>query len=110
VTTNLPAIPNLTLFQISIDFRSDFDMDEVEKVLRKSIRWINCMPNSWLVLSSSNADRWWARLHPLLGDTDTMLICEVNPDTIQCWIQKWKIDWMNEARDQIRRSYPNSPL
>jgi hypothetical protein len=109
VTANLPAIPNLALFQITIDFHGDFDLAELEKILNKSIRWIKCMPNSWLVLSSSHADRWWARLHPLLGDTDTMLICEVDSETIQCWIQKWKIDWMTEAREQIRKTYPGQP-
>lgn len=105
MTTNLPAIPNLKLFQISIDFQGDADLEGLEKVLNKSIRWIESMPNSWLVLSSSNADRWWARLHPLLGDNDTMLICEIDPDTIQCWLQQWKIEWMTEARKQIRQSH-----
>lgn len=109
MSTNLPAvIRNLKLFHVSIDFRGEVDNEGLQKTLDKAIRWIQCMPNAWLVLSSSNAERWWARLYPLLGDADTMLILEVVPETMQCWIQQWKIDWMSEATKQIKESRDQS--
>lgn len=104
MTTSLPAIPNLRLYQINIFFREQPDSDAIRKAFEKGIRSIQYMPHSWLVLSSSDAARWYARLWPLLADGDTMLICQVDPANIHCWIQKRVIDWLEEARGQIRKS------
>jgi len=67
------------------------------------------MPNCWFVLSSSDAERWYARLWPLLGDHDTLMISEVEPTNIQCWIQNPIIEWLKAARDQIVKSRGLSP-
>lgn len=104
MTTELPAIPHLRLYQININFRGERDNDALEKAFGKGIRWIPYMPNCWFVLSSSDEQRWYARLWPLLGDRDTLMISEVDPETIQCWIQQSIIAWLTEARDQIRKS------
>jgi len=104
VTTNLPAIPQLRLYQVNIRFHGEPDYEELTRAFDKGIRWTNYMPNCWLVLSSSDSERWYARLYPLLGDRDTLMICEVDPETILCWIQRNVITWLTEARDQIRKS------
>ena len=106
MTTNLPAVPNLRLYQINMYFHGEPDADALKKVLDKGIRWIQYMPYCWFVLSSSDAERWYARLWPLLGDRDTMLICEVNSESVTCWIQQWVINWLAEAKEQIRESRP----
>jgi hypothetical protein len=106
VTTNLPAIHNLRLYQINLYFHGELDDDAIKKTFDKAIRWVQYMPNCWFVLSSSDIGRWYARLYPLLGDRDTLMISEVNPDTIQCWIQKSTISWLSDASDQIRQLLP----
>ena len=103
---NLPAVPNLRLYQISMYFHGEPDADALKKVLDKGIRWIQYMPSCWFVLTSSDANRWYARLWPLLGNRDTMLICEVDPESIMCWIQQGVISWVTAARDEIRKSRP----
>jgi hypothetical protein len=105
VTTDLPAIiPNLRLFQVNINFHGELDNDSIKKTFDKGLRWIQYMPNCWFVLSSSELDRWYARLYPLLGDRDTLMITEVDPETLQCWIQMSTIEWLTDARDQMRKS------
>jgi hypothetical protein len=109
VSSNLPAIPNLRLFHISINFHGELDTENVQKAFSKAIDWIHYMPNCWLVLTNSDAKRWHARLAPLLGDTDTMLICQVQPDTIAGWIQNWIIKWIKESTERISKSQVSSP-
>lgn len=63
------------------------------------------MPNCWFVLTSSDVDRWYARLYPLLADNDVLLICEVKPGDISGWIAKWVIDWIAGAKERILKSH-----
>ena len=109
MTTDLPTtIPNLRLYQVNIYFHGELDHDAIKKTFDKGIGWIHYMPNCWFVLSSSDMERWYARLFPLLGDRDTLMISEVDPETIQCWIQNSTISWLTDARDQIRQSRNSS--
>lgn len=104
MSTNVPAISNLRLLHISIDFHGELDTEAIKKTFAKAIDWIYYMPNCWLVLTSSDLDRWYARLMPLLGDLDSMLIYEVKPEALQGWIGKWIIEWIEKAQDRIAKS------
>ncbi len=89
-------------------FHGELDEEAIKKAFDKGIRWIKYMPNCWFVLSSSELGRWYARLFPLLGDRDTLMIAETDPETLQCWIQKSTIKWLEEAMNQIIRSKGSS--
>jgi len=108
VSTNVPAVTNLRLVHISIYFHRELDTEAIKKSFGKAIDWIHYMPNCWLVLTSSDPDRWYARLAPLLGDEDTLLICEIRAETVTGWIGKWIIEWIEKARDRISKSHQPS--
>ena len=104
MSSNLPAVTSLRLIHISINFGSEHDTEEIKKTFSKAVDWIYYMPNCWLVLTTSDTGRWYARLLPLLGDLDTMLICEVKPEEITGWIGRWIIDWVQKSQDRIFKS------
>jgi hypothetical protein len=104
VSSNLPAIRGLRLYQVSIYFEREPDTAAVQNIFRKAIAAISYMPGCWLVLTNSDAQRWYARLMPLLGDGDAMVICEVHPSTISGWIQESVVDWIIQARERIAKS------
>jgi hypothetical protein len=104
VSSNLPVIRNLHLFHISITFHGELDTENIQKTFSKAIDWNHYMANCWLVLTNSDAERWYARLNPLLGDRDTIMICEVLPETVSGWMPRWFIDWITQARERIEKS------
>ena len=92
------------MFQISMNFHRELDTESIKQAFNKSIDWIHYMPNCWFVLTTSAAERWYERLFPLLGDTDTLVITEVDPANITCWIQNWVIDWLHKSQERIEKS------
>jgi len=104
VSSNVPAITNRRLLHISIDFHGELNTEAIKKTFSKAIDWIYYMPNCWLVLTTSSPDRWYARLMPLLGDLDTMLIYEVKPEALSGWVGQWIIEWIDRAQQQIAKS------
>jgi hypothetical protein len=104
VSSNLPAVTNLRLLHISIDFHGELDTEAIKKTFGKAIDWIYYMPNCWLVLTSSDPDRWYARLQPLLADLDTMLIYEVKPEALSGWLAGWIVEWIDKAQQRILKS------
>ena len=102
MTSKQSAATNLRIFQINIHFHDEPDPEALKKTFDKAINWIRYMPNCWLVLTSSDARRWYGRLSPLLGDSDTMLITEIDPDAISAWIQPWIIDWIDKSKKRMQ--------
>lgn len=100
----LPDLPNLRLFHITIHFHKELDTEGLKKAFEKALDWIHYMPNCWMVLTSSDEQRWYGRLMPLLGDADTMLICQVDPKKIYGWMERWVIDWINQSQERIEKS------
>jgi hypothetical protein len=105
VSSNVPAIVrDLRLIHITISFGGESDTEALKKVFSKAVDWIYYMPNCWLVLTTSDINRWYARLQPLLGDLDIMLIAEIKPEEISGWIGRWVIDWVEKSQDRISKS------
>jgi hypothetical protein len=101
VSDNLPAVTNLRLLHITLNLFRAVEEEELEKTFNKAIDYAHYAPNCWLVLTSSNVERWQGRLMPLLGDNDTLLICEVQPASIHGWIQNWIIEWIVKSKRRI---------
>ena len=104
MSSNVPVARTLRLVHISINFQREHDTEAIKKTFGKAIDWIYYMPNCWLVLTSSSTERWYARLLPLLGDDDTMLISEVRPNDLCGWLGRWVIDWIDKAQEKITKS------
>lgn len=104
MSSNLPALTNLRLIHIAINFGGEPDTEELKKIFSKAVDWIYYLPNCWLVLTTRDVGHWYARLQPLIGDLDVMVIAEVKPDEISGWIGRFVIDWIKKSQDRITKS------
>jgi hypothetical protein len=63
-----------SFLHISFDFSGPPKIKELKPVFDKALDWYRYTSNCWIVWSTNDAERWYARLKPLLDDGDTMLI------------------------------------
>jgi len=83
---------------ISFNWSGKTKAKELEPTFNSALDWIRYAPNCWIVWTSSDADKWFSRLKPHLGPQDNMLICQIDPDDCQGWLEQWVWDWLNKKR------------
>jgi hypothetical protein len=74
-------------------------VSELKPVFNKSIEWFRYTPTSWIVWTSSSAEKWYERLRPHISDEDTMLVARIDTTEIQGWVSKSLWDWLNKDRN-----------
>jgi hypothetical protein len=61
--------------------------------------WMRYSPNCWIVYTYVDANDWYARIKPHVAERDHFLICELNIQNRQGWMDKWVWEWFNKPRD-----------
>ena len=56
-------------------------------------------PNCWIIYTAKDARTWYSRVKPLLEKGDRVLICELNTENKQGWLENWMWKWLNKARE-----------
>jgi len=80
---------------ISFNTMANIDIDAMVKVFNQGLTWCRCVGNSWLMKTTSDIDRWYRRIEPLLGDEHEVFICRLVltqrqgllPDRVWKWIE-----------------------
>jgi hypothetical protein len=67
-----------TFLHIGFRFRSDPDLEELEKTFDNALDWYRYAPNCWVVWTSSSPERWYSRLKKHLEKGDRVFISELN--------------------------------
>lgn len=73
---------------VSLETKSSARASEFEASLNKAIDWIQIKENTWLVWTTSDAQRWYRRLKPKLKDGERVFICGIQPDNRSGWMPK----------------------
>ena len=84
---------------IAINFKSGAaKMKELEPAFNKALDWLRYAPNCWIVWTTSDPAKWYARLKPVLDEADTFFICKIDIDTRYGWLPKSTWNWINKDR------------
>ena len=74
--------------------------DVLEKVVFPTSKdWMRYAPNCWIVYTYVDASEWFRRIKPHVSDRDKFLICELNVEDKQGWMDKWVWEWLNKERE-----------
>ena len=84
---------------VSFDFADgDPKIEKLVTVFDRAIDWFRYSPNCWIVWTSSDVEKWYRRLRPLIDDGDTMFIVRIDIDERQGWVSNAAWDWINKSR------------
>lgn len=73
---------------------SDVDEKNLNTTLDKSISWKKVMPGCYIVRTSSDAQKWYARIKKTVGEDLNFFICKVDISHRQGWLAKEVWDWI----------------
>lgn len=82
---------------LTVSSNEYFDSDKLKVKLDLSIDWVKVMPNVFLLESTSEPDKWYDRLKPILSDNKFFLI-EVDIKRKTGWLPQWVWDWLKNKK------------
>lgn len=84
---------------IAFNWSGDPKIAEIKPMFDKALDWTRYAPNCWIVWTSSDPARWYARLKPFLGTNDHMFICALDMTSRRGWLPKSTWKWITKKRD-----------
>ena len=72
--------------------------DDLEKKMNHALDWYRIRENLWIVHSTSDAEKWYERLRPLIKESGSLFVCQLEANNRQGWMPEdfWK--WFDETR------------
>ena len=83
---------------VYIERRSDVSEVILEEVMDRAIDWYRLRDNVWIVYSTSDAEKWYNRLAPIVKDSGSVFICRLNPQDRQGWMARGFWKWLRRER------------
>jgi len=69
--------------------------EDVEKKMDLARSWYRITESIWVLYTTSDAEKWNARLSPLVKDEGSLFICKLDTDR-QGWMSPKFWDWMHD--------------
>jgi hypothetical protein len=89
------------LYHIYVSPKAGVTQEQVEKKLNQAVDWYRYNQGSYVVFTTSDEDKWFARLAPLVKPEGYLFICKFDPSHRHGWMAEsfWK--WFQEKRDLL---------
>jgi hypothetical protein len=87
-----------SFYQVTLVTKPGIAADELQKVMDLALDWTRIHANSWIIYSSSNADKWYERLEPLIKPNGVLFICKLDISERQGWMSKKFWAWLRKNR------------
>ena len=73
---------------VSVESAARGKAAEIQPILNKAIDWIEVKPLTWLLWTTSDSKRWYARLKPKIGQGERVFICAVDATNRSGWMPR----------------------
>jgi len=92
----------VNFYHIFILPKAGVTREMVEKKLNQALHWYRYNDRCYVVYTSSNESKWFARLDPLVSPTGNLFICKLDPNNYHGRMQPsfWK--WFQERVKTIK--------
>lgn len=85
-------------FIIYVDRKPDATYDQLKTQMNLALDWYRIKENFWVVYSTSDAEKLWSRLSPLVRDGGNAFICKLDISDRQGWMNKSFWEWFRKDR------------
>ena len=81
-------------YVVYIERRSDVSLEDLEEVMNLANDWYRIRYNCWILYSTSDSEKWYSRLSPLVEDSGSVFICKLDSENSQGWMTKKFWAWL----------------
>ena len=83
--------------------------DQIQETVEGALDWYRFAPHGWVLWTNRIPRKtWYKRIHPKITENTTFLICELNADSRQGWMQKDFWEWLEIRRAKQSRRHNSS--
>lgn len=73
-------------------------LDQVKEQMDHALDWYRIEESVWIVYTTSDAEKWHARLSPLVKDAGRLFICGLDVTKRQGWMNKGFWSWLRREK------------
>jgi len=74
--------------------------DQVKKKMDSAVDWYQIADATWIVYTTSDAEKWQLRLLPLVKDSGRLFICKLDVSSRQGWMNKDFWAWLRREKPE----------
>ena len=78
---------------LTINPRDEYSTKNLKTKLNQALDWVQIMPNTFIIKSTSDKEKWYSRLKPVLED-NTFFLVEIQLENRTGWLPNWIWDWI----------------
>lgn len=81
-------------YMVYIDRKKNITFEDVEKKMNLANDWYRIKEDLWIVYSTSDPEKWYSRLSPLVKEGGNVFICRLDTSKRQGWMAKSFWEWL----------------
>jgi hypothetical protein len=86
-------------YQIFIAPKQGVSTDRVKKGMDLALDWFRIDPKTWIVYTTSTANKWQERLRPMVEPGGHLFICKLDISDRQGWMTPAFWEWLRASPD-----------
>jgi hypothetical protein len=89
-----------SFYLIYIERDASGSLEDVKAVIDRALDWYRLNSRVWIVYTTSDAERWYGRLKPLVTNKGNVFICRLDISERQGWISSEFWNWLHGIEDK----------
>lgn len=89
-----------SFYLIYIERDADISLDNVKTVIDRALHWYRLNSRVWIVYTTSDAEKWYARLKRLVKNEGNVFICRLDISERQGWMSREFWQWFHEMEEK----------
>ncbi len=85
-------------YYVYVEKQDGVEEEKLEEAINKALDWYRINKSTYIFYSSSNAERLYARLSPLVKPDGSVFICKLDINERQGWMSKSFWAWLKKDR------------
>lgn len=91
-------MPIANFYMIYIKRTKGTTYKDVKEKLDLANDWYRLRPDLWIIYSTSDQEKWYRRLAPLIKEAGNLFICKLDIKSRQGWMTKDFWSWMRREK------------
>ena len=90
----------VNFYIIYIDRQKNASYADVKEKMNLAIDWYNINSTLWIIYTTSDEEKWYSRLEPLVIPGGHLFICKLDISRRQGWMKKGLWKWLRREKDK----------
>lgn len=92
----MTATPEFYCIHITRNGSATFD--EIKQKMDSAVDWYRVSESFWIVYTTSDTEKWFARLAPFVKPSGSLFICKLDVSTKQGWMNADFWSWLRREK------------